>query len=107
MKKNALFIVCMLLFFVVGNEVSAKKPRAAVGKNPVIECEELKDIFSYPDTEITGVEARDEGQECDRRGNCTDVPDHCMVTGYMKERISPIDLKTYAIGFEMRLPADW
>jgi feruloyl esterase len=35
------------------------------------------------------------------------VAEHCRVTGKMHERISPVDGKTYAIGFEMRLPANW
>ena len=32
---------------------------------------------------------------------------HCQVTGKMFERVSPVDGKNYAIGFEMRLPNDW
>ena len=105
MKKSALFIVCMLLFFMAGNEVSAKKPRVAVGKNPVIECEDLKEIFSYPGTEITEAELVDEGSiEIPDIGY---MPEHCIVKGKMNERTSPVDGKTYAIGFEMRLPAGW
>lgn len=37
----------------------------------------------------------------------TPVAEHCRVTGRMNERISPVDGKTYAIGFEMRLPKAW
>lgn len=32
---------------------------------------------------------------------------HCRVLGRMFERVSPVDGKTYSIGFEMRLPLDW
>jgi feruloyl esterase len=32
---------------------------------------------------------------------------HCRVLGKMFERVSPVDGKTYSIGFEMRLPLDW
>lgn len=32
---------------------------------------------------------------------------HCQVTGKMFERVSPQDGKTYAIGFEIRLPNTW
>lgn len=32
---------------------------------------------------------------------------HCVVTGKMNERVSPVDAQTYAIGFEMRLPINW
>lgn len=35
------------------------------------------------------------------------VPEHCLVTGRMRERVSSVDGQTYAIGFEMRLPRDW
>ena len=35
------------------------------------------------------------------------VAEHCRVTGRMNERVSPVDGKTYAIGFEMRMPKAW
>ena len=35
------------------------------------------------------------------------VPAHCLVKGEMNRRTSPVDGKSYAIGFEMRLPAAW
>jgi feruloyl esterase len=35
------------------------------------------------------------------------VPAHCLVTGNMHSRVSSVDGQTYAIGFEMRLPAQW
>jgi feruloyl esterase len=116
MKKCALFIVCLFLVSVAANDVSAKRDRhkrhqehheVAVGGTPVIDCQELFDVFSYTDTEITDVTPVSGPEECDSRGNCTDVPDHCKVTGYMNERIGPIDGKRYAIGFEMRLPVEW
>ena len=36
-----------------------------------------------------------------------DIAQHCLVTGTMHERVSPVDGKAYAIGFEMRLPVAW
>lgn len=36
-----------------------------------------------------------------------DIGEHCLVTGKVNERVSPVDGKTYAIGFEMRLPKAW
>jgi pimeloyl-ACP methyl ester carboxylesterase len=36
-----------------------------------------------------------------------DIGTHCLVTGKMNERVSAVDGKTYAIGFEMRLPIAW
>ena len=35
------------------------------------------------------------------------VAEHCLVTGRVNQRVSPVDGKTYAIGFEMRLPKAW
>jgi pimeloyl-ACP methyl ester carboxylesterase len=35
------------------------------------------------------------------------IAEHCRVTGLMNQRVSPVDGKTYAIGFEMRLPKAW
>jgi feruloyl esterase len=35
------------------------------------------------------------------------MPEHCVVSGKMHERKSPVDGKDYAIGFEMRLPTQW
>lgn len=35
------------------------------------------------------------------------IPAHCLVKGYMEQRVSAIDGQTYQIGFEMRLPVSW
>lgn len=35
------------------------------------------------------------------------VPEHCLVTGRMFDRVSAVDGQSYAIGFEMRLPTQW
>jgi feruloyl esterase len=35
------------------------------------------------------------------------APEHCRVTGEMFRRTSTVDGKSYAIGFEMRLPKNW
>ena len=37
----------------------------------------------------------------------TPVPAHCRITGRSFEHLSPVDGKTYAIQFEMRLPMAW
>ncbi len=36
-----------------------------------------------------------------------DVGEHCRVTGRMNDRVSAVDGRSYAIGFEMRLPRNW
>lgn len=35
------------------------------------------------------------------------MPEHCLVTGKMNERVSTVDGATYYIGFQMRLPKNW
>ncbi|MEO7243833.1 MAG: tannase/feruloyl esterase family alpha/beta hydrolase, partial [Rubrivivax sp.] len=35
------------------------------------------------------------------------VPAHCRVAGRMNDRVSAVDGRPYAIGFELRLPLDW
>lgn len=35
------------------------------------------------------------------------IAEHCLIQGSMNQRVSSVDGKTYAIGFEMRLPIAW
>ena len=35
------------------------------------------------------------------------MPEHCLVTGKMNERVSTVDGATYYIGFQIRMPKDW
>ena len=35
------------------------------------------------------------------------MPEHCLITGKMNERVSAVDGATYYIGFQMRLPKAW
>ena len=35
------------------------------------------------------------------------IAQHCLIQGNMNQRVSRVDGKTYAIGFEMRLPVVW
>jgi feruloyl esterase len=35
------------------------------------------------------------------------IAEHCLIQGNMNQRVSGVDGKTYAIGFEMRLPIAW
>lgn len=35
------------------------------------------------------------------------MPEHCLIQGRIHERIGTVDHRSYAIGFEMRLPAQW
>ena len=35
------------------------------------------------------------------------IPQHCLIQGSMNQRVSPVDGKSYALGFELRLPVAW
>ncbi|WP_188805976.1 tannase/feruloyl esterase family alpha/beta hydrolase [Citricoccus zhacaiensis] len=60
--------------------------------------------FEFESTTITGAEVVAAGTLTNRG---EDIGEHCLVTGQMNERTSPVDGEEYAIGFEMRLPKDW
>ena len=67
-------------------------------------CADLAARITYPDTTITAVNAISAGT-VKVGGNPIDA--HCQVLGQLLRRVSPQDGKTYAIGFEMRLPLKW
>ena len=104
-KKYVLFLVCMFLFVAIGGEVNAKKPSMAVGGTPAIECASLAAAFNYLGTTLTSVSLAAAGSVS--APGIGPMPEHCVVKGKMNERVSPVDEKIYAIGFEMRLPTNW
>ena len=67
-------------------------------------CTELATRVSIADTTITAANEI-------AAGTLTvagkPVAAHCQVLGQMFRRVSPVDGKSYAIGFEMRLPRNW
>jgi feruloyl esterase len=67
-------------------------------------CTDLAAKISFANTTITASSAVAAGTLAVAG---TPVPAHCLVTGRMFQRTGPIDGKSYAIGFEMRLPVDW
>jgi feruloyl esterase len=66
-------------------------------------CAELATRIAYPDTTITAANAIAAGV---LTVGGKPVPAHCQVKGEMLRRTGA-DGKTYAIGFEMRLPVAW
>ncbi|EEF21768.1 conserved hypothetical protein, partial [Ricinus communis] len=66
-------------------------------------CTELATRIAYPDTTITAANAIAAGV---LTVGGKPVPAHCQVKGEMLRRTGA-DGKTYAIGFEMRLPVAW
>lgn len=75
----------------------------AATPGPLLECESLAG-FGYDDTVVTGASLVEAGTLS--HGGAP-IGAHCLVTGRMNERVSDVDGRTYAIGFEMRLPAEW
>ena len=71
---------------------------------PLQQCTELAARFAHPRTQITGADWVAEGK---MQVAGQPVPEHCLVSGRMNERTSPVDGQSYAIGFQMRLPKAW
>jgi pimeloyl-ACP methyl ester carboxylesterase len=67
-------------------------------------CADLAARLAYPDTAISAVNPVAAGA---LSVGGKPVPAHCQVLGEMLRRTSPVDGKSYAIGFEMRLPLNW
>jgi poly(3-hydroxybutyrate) depolymerase len=67
-------------------------------------CADLAARISYPNTTITAVNSIDAGIV---KVGGKPIDAHCQVIGQLVHRVSPNDGKTYAIGFEMRLPLKW
>ncbi|ALK96798.1 esterase [Massilia sp. WF1] len=67
-------------------------------------CADLAAKLSYPDTSISAVNPIAAGA---LSVGGKPVPAHCQVLGEMFRRTGPVDGKSYAIGFEMRLPLNW
>ncbi|MDR9623878.1 tannase/feruloyl esterase family alpha/beta hydrolase [Acinetobacter baumannii] len=75
----------------------------AVGVKMTGSCSDLLG-FQYNNTVISSATLQEAGTL-----NVANKPigAHCLVKGYMDQRVSPVDGQTYQIGFEMRLPIDW
>jgi pimeloyl-ACP methyl ester carboxylesterase len=67
-------------------------------------CGELASRISFANTTITAANSIPAGSLTVAG---TPVAAHCQVLGSMHQRTSTVDGKSYAIGFEMRLPLDW
>ena len=83
--------------------VSVPQLTPAVGTNLKGACTDLT-RFQYEQTTITSASLQAAGT---LKVAGQDIAAHCLITGYMHQRVSPVDGQTYQIGFEMRLPIDW
>jgi len=110
------FAAIMIVFLLSGcaRGVGVKKagvspdgvPTQAVPSKAVAVCTDLGKAFRYPNAELTSVSLVPEGT-LSLPGINDPMPEHCLVKGKMNERVSKVDGKRYAIGFEMRLPTSW
>ena len=89
----------------VPGEASQQLPQLAAAVGATLgSCSELAARLSYPDTTITAINPIAAGV---LKVGGKPVEAHCQVLGEMFRRVSPSDGKSYAIGFEMRLPLAW
>jgi len=70
----------------------------------MLSCSDLAARISFPNTLIAAANPVAAGV---LTVGGSPVAAHCQVTGKMYQRVSPVDGKSYAIGFELRLPNTW
>jgi poly(3-hydroxybutyrate) depolymerase len=87
-----------------GSDGESLPQLAAATPATLVSCTDLATKISFPNTTITGATSI-------AAGTLTvagkPVGEHCRVTGRMFDRVSAVDGKSYAIGFEIRLPRNW
>lgn len=71
-----------------------------------MDCAQAATNFVAPGTRITAAESVPAGLTVSGMAQPYPMPAHCKLTGRMNERTGT-DGQPYAIGFEMRLPAQW
>lgn len=76
---------------------------AATGRS-LVSCTELTAAFRFPNTMVLSATPVESGA-LTWAGRA--IGAHCLVKGEMHRRTSPQDGKSYAVGFEMRLPNAW
>jgi feruloyl esterase len=97
-------VACVaLLAASVGGDEALPQLSAATGAS-LSSCTQLPTAFRFANTTITSAESVPSGG---LTWGGRSVEAHCLVKGEMYRRTSPQDGKSYAIGFEMRLPGAW
>ena len=98
-------VACAALFagHVGGGDDALPQLSAATGAS-LSSCTQLATAFQFANTTITSAESVPSGT---LTWGGSAIGAHCLVKGEMYRRTSPQDGKSYAIGFEMRLPNAW
>ena len=80
----------------------------ASGNPPVLTCEQLAAV-AFPQLESRAVVlvGAEQKEAAGSQGQTISHGAFCKLSGELNRRVSPVDGKTYAIGFEMRFPAQW
>ncbi len=87
-----------------GNDDNALPQLSAATGATLASCTDLATRISFANTTITAANVIAAGTLLVAG---TPVPAHCQIVGSMNQRVSAVDGKAYAIGFEMRLPNAW
>ncbi|MFL9894639.1 tannase/feruloyl esterase family alpha/beta hydrolase [Paraburkholderia sp. RL17-381-BIF-C] len=109
MNRTAIAILVSLTLAACGggpNDTSSSLPQlsAATPANLSGTCTALAAKLSFANTTFTSVQDVPAGT-LTVAGK--PIAEHCVIEGKMNQRVSSVDGKTYAIGFEMRLPVAW
>lgn len=97
-------IACAATLATVGCSTDSLPRLSAATPATLSSCSELATTFQFAHTTIASAEPVEAGAlKWAGRG----IGAHCLVHGEMYRRTSAQDGKSYAIGFEMRLPNDW
>jgi tannase/feruloyl esterase len=103
LRGASLACATTLVVTAVGADEALPRLSAATGAR-LSSCSQLAAEFRFGGTTVTSSEPVPSGT---LEWGGRDVGGHCLVRGEMFRRTSPQDGKSYAIGFEMRLPEDW
>lgn len=104
-RYGASLLACAALTACGGGD-SAPPVLAAASPATLQLCSELVGKVPMPNTTILSAVPVAEGT-LSVSGLTLAAPAHCLVKGEMNRRTSAVDGKSYAIGFEMRLPNNW
>jgi pimeloyl-ACP methyl ester carboxylesterase len=89
-----------------GSDSPALPTLSAATAGSLQSCTDLATRAQLPNTTLTSATLVAVGGLA-VTGLTTPMPEHCLVKGEMNRRTSAVDGKSYAIGFEMRLPTAW
>jgi len=112
LRRARLFIGCSVFILLLGACGTLEGPTSGLPRlDPahgavIASCAAAADVVRDGETTIATAAMVAAGM-LKAPGIDSPMPEHCLIVGKMRTRISPVDGRTYAIGFEMRLPVRW